>query len=133
MFDTELIIALTFICLIIVGLWILVRMITKATKGYSNISTEIEDQLQQETELDLEPEITMFHAVVVDMACAAELVGHRVPRAVQNYYVKFRDDQDRIIDIPLTEELYEGFEIGLSGTVTLSGGFFYGFEPDNIE
>ena len=84
--------------------------------------------------LNKEAEIQSFHAEVIDMACGVHTEGrhaYRLTETVKEFYVKFRDDDGEIYDILVNESIYEGFEIGQSGTLTLVDGRIDGFEVDD--
>ena len=83
--------------------------------------------------LEAEPEMTVVHAKIVDMACAVESIGyqnHKLPKAVKIFAVRFETDDGGILEIPVSEEIYTGLEAGMSGTLTLSGDNIMGFELD---
>ena len=42
--------------------------------------------------------------------------------------IVFRDDLGKIIEVPVNQEMYEGFEIGIHGTLKLVDGTLYSFE-----
>ena len=87
-----------------------------------------DEQLRDDGELLTVP------AEVVDMACGAKSIGyqnHKQPKAVKFFAVQFKDDEGTLCDLAVPEESYDGFDVGLCGTLTLIDGMLYGFEPDN--
>ena len=73
-------------------------------------------------------EITETRAEVIDMACGTKMLGVKNPRTVEWYVVVFRDDLEKIIEVPVNKEMYDGFEIGMHGKLKLVGGGLYSFE-----
>ncbi len=76
-----------------------------------------------------------FHAEVVDMVCGTEMSpeaghGYWLPKTVRYFLLKFKTDEGEILEIPVEEEIYLGFDVGLTGTLTLVDGQIYSFEPD---
>lgn len=79
-------------------------------------------------------EDTTLHAEVVNMACGVETVGYqnyKQPKAVERYVVSFKRDDGGVFDVRVPEDMYECFEVGLSGTLTLVGGRVESFTPDD--
>lgn len=88
---------------------------------------------EEEARLNKEAEIKSFHAEVIDMACGVHTEGrhaYRLTETVKEFYIKFRDDDDGIYDILVGESIYEGFEIGQSGILTLIDGRIDSFVLD---
>ena len=71
---------------------------------------------------DIEPETVTLHAEVVDMCCRSTVVGIRTPKAIREFLVVFRDDEGELHSIPVSEDIYEGFDVGQVGMLTLVGG-----------
>lgn len=72
-------------------------------------------------------ETVRFHATVVDLFCRAEMVGAKTPRSVKVFTVVFESDDKKKIKVNVTEEMYDGIEIGQSGEITLVEGELYSF------
>ena len=81
--------------------------------------------------LNAEPDVLTMHAEVIDMACGVNTVGHKQPKTVRYFLIKFKNDEGEILDVPVSERMYEGFEVGLSGKLTLVNGNLNSFEPDD--
>ncbi len=85
---------------------------------------------------DCEPETKSFHAEVTDQICGVKTIGYQAykqPKAVKEFYVKFRDDENNVYDVPVSESMYEGFEKGQRGILTLIGGQIDSFVLDEEE
>ena len=65
------------------------------------------------------------------MACEVVSVGYqsyRQPRAEQRFFIKFKAESGEIFDLRVSESVYEGFEVGLVGKLTLIDGQLDSFE-----
>jgi hypothetical protein len=88
----------------------------------------MEDEL-----LNDEGEVLTFHAKVVDMACFVKSVGyqnHKQPKAVRFFILTFKKEDGTLLEVPVNEEMYGGFDVGLSGILTLVDGQLLSFEPE---
>lgn len=77
------------------------------------------------------PAKTEFHATVTDMACTVKTIGHKMPTTIREFAILFRDDEEKIHNIPVPEEYYSAFEKQQSGILTLIDGEFFSFEIDD--
>ena len=87
----------------------------------------------EESRLNDEGEITETHAKVVDLECGVTTVGYQAykqPKAVKYFIIHFKYDNGDIVKIPVNEEMYDGFDVGLSGTLILIDGKLNSFELD---
>ena len=78
-----------------------------------------------------EAERVSIHAEVIDMACEVVSVGYqsyRQPRAERRFFIKFKAESGEIFDLRVSESVYEGFEVGLVGKLTLIDGQLDSFE-----
>ena len=83
-----------------------------------------------------EPDIKTFHAEVIDIACGVYTNGgqsYTQPKAVKEFCIKFRDGDGNIHDVLIEESLYDAFEIGQCGTLTLINGNLNSFVLDKQE
>ena len=83
-----------------------------------------------------EPDIKTFHAEVIDIACGVYTNGgqsYTQPKAVKEFCIKFRYDDGNIHDVLIEESLYDAFEIGQRGTLTLIDGKLNSFILDEDE
>lgn len=78
--------------------------------------------------LNNDGEIIETRAEVVDMACGTKMSGTKNPKALQWYVIVFKDDLGKTIEVPVNYEMYEGFEVGMHGTLKLVDGGLYSFE-----
>ena len=88
---------------------------------------------RDEERLTREPEVFEGHAVVCDMVCGVDTVGTKQPRAIKSFLIKFKCDGGDILDVYVSEEDYEGFEVGLAGALTLIDGELSSFIPDGFD
>ncbi len=75
-------------------------------------------------------EVVRIHARVVDMTCGVETYGSKRPKVAEYFIIKLQKDDGDLLDVTVNGEMYDGFEVGLTGTLSLIDGFFYSFEPD---
>jgi len=82
-----------------------------------------------------QPEFTTVavKATVADMACAVRTEGWKTPKTVREFMVVFQTEDGQRLEFFVPEEMYDGFEKGQTGTLTLVDGALYGFEPDPPE
>ena len=78
----------------------------------------------------IEPEsvTTTVKATVIDMVCCAKMIGTKTPKAVREFTVIFEAQNKEILKINVPEEMYDGFDKGQTGILTLVDGNIYGFE-----
>ena len=79
----------------------------------------------EDRRLAYKPCCVTVHAEVLDMACVVRSVphqGYKLPRAERGFFVKLRDDEGKIYDLSVEESIYDGFEIGQTGSLTLVDG-----------
>lgn len=93
-----------------------------------DMGTKEEREAQIEEYFNNDGEIIETHAEVVDMACGTKMIGTKTPKASQWYIIVFRDDLGKIIEAPVNQEMYDGFEIGMHGTLKLVDGALYSFD-----
>ena len=79
-----------------------------------------------------EPEYTTteIHATVAELYCGASLNGMKTPKSVKEFIVVMQTNDEEFHKFSVPEEMYEGFEIGQSGILTLVDGQIYGFDPE---
>ncbi len=85
----------------------------------------------EDEQLNAEPEVITVHAEVIDMECGVKVFGTKLPRTVKYFIIKFKKDDQDILSIDVPEDCYDGFEVGLSGELTLVDGQLNSFVPDN--
>ena len=87
----------------------------------------------EDQRLNQEGEVVSFYAEVIDMACGVNMIGHQAykqPKTVKEFCIKFRSDGGEIYDIFVGESIYDGFEKGQRGVLTLIDGQIDSFELD---
>jgi len=112
---------------------IFIPLIIRDMKRVAKENTPERLRAEEERRLNDEGEITVCHAAVTDMLCGVNTVGHQAykqPRAERMFIIKFKTDEGEILNVPVSEELYEGFEVGLSGELRLVDGQISSFLPD---
>ncbi len=80
--------------------------------------------------LERELETQELHAKVVDLSCSILSQGYRHSRTFEEFTVTFEADDGEKYKFRVNEEMYHGFEKGQVGTLTITDGAFYGFNPD---
>ena len=105
---------------------VLFPLIIKELK--KEMGTKEDREARIEEYFDDDGEIVETRAEVVDMACGTKMIGTKTPKSSQWYMIVFRDDLGKIIEVPVNQEMYEGFEIGMHGTLKLVDGAIYSFE-----
>ena len=78
--------------------------------------------------IDPESVTTTVRATVIDMACSADMVGIKMPKAVRTFVIIFQTENGEILKINVPEEIYDGFDKGQTGVLTLADGDLYSFE-----
>ncbi len=72
--------------------------------------------------LDIEPTPVTIHAKVVDVRCFITREGTKIPKVVRHFVVIFQDDNEQTYEIAVKEDIYDGFEVGQIGKLTLTDG-----------
>jgi len=67
-------------------------------------------------------------ATVVDQTCCVKTIGIKTPKTIKEFSVVFQTENGEIIKLNIPEEMYDGFEIGQSGILSVVGGELYSFE-----
>ena len=80
-----------------------------------------------------QPEITpaICKATVTDMGCTVKTEGWKTPKTVREFMVVFQTEAGERLEFFVPEEMYDGFEKGQAGTLTVIDGQLYGFEPES--
>lgn len=69
-----------------------------------------------------------FNAEVIDLISQVEMIGIKQPKSVNIYKVTFETDKKEVIKFNVPQEMYDGFEIGQKGELTIVNGELYSFE-----
>ena len=79
------------------------------------------------------PSPTAVYAEVIDMVCGTgmmPIIGHKSPKAVRYFLIKFKTDDGQELEFEVEEEIYQGFDKGMTGTLTYFYEQVFSFEPD---
>lgn len=111
---------------------ILAGLVTLAIISYKHdkankIDKETAEKLIEES-LEAEFENVQLKATVVDLSCSAEVVGIKKPKAIEQYCVAFESDDGKSFKFDVPKEMYDGFEKGQTGLLTIVDNELYGFE-----
>ena len=84
---------------------------------------------EQQTEIRCNTEFVTqeLRATVLDQTCEVKLVGTKTPKATKIFTVVFRTEDDKVLSFHVPEEMYDGFEKGQTGVLTVVDGELYGF------
>ena len=110
------IVVLAFIGVVIFG--------NKRTKAKKQTDSEIDEYINSEGE------VITTHAEVIDLSCGTKVVGSKSLTATEWYVVTFKKDNGEIFELSVDSEMYEGFEVGMSGEVTTVNGQLNSFILD---
>ena len=77
-----------------------------------------------------EPEYTTvpIKATVVDQTCCVKMGGIKTPKTVKEFVIVFQSENGDILKLNVPEEMYDGFEQGQTGVLSIIDGVLYGFE-----
>ena len=87
-------------------------------------------KLCENSDDESEPEYCEIRAAVIEQSCCTKMIGSKTPKAVEDYNVFFKTENDEIIEFNVPKEMYEGFEKGQTGILKYIGKDLYGFEID---
>ncbi len=126
------------ICGIIIGviLAVFIPIIIWDLKKNTKFLTKEQKRALEDEQLNAEGEIITTHAEVVDMACGVNTIGYQAykqPKAVKYFVIKFKNDNGDFLNVFVSEEMYQEFDIGFSGMLTLIDGNLDSFVPDNTD
>ena len=79
------------------------------------------------------PEVIELHGEIVDLSCSVGSVGMKMPKTVKCFFIHLKEDSGELHRIPVAEEIYDAFEIGQVGTLTLIDGITNTFVLDGEE
>lgn len=108
----------------------MVIMIDKQQKEEKKAKNDTKNSTYSDDELP-EYETVEIHATVVNQSCSAKVVGIRNPKAIKEFFVYFENDNGKKLELSVPEDVYDGFETGMSGILTLVDGQLYSFIPDS--
>ena len=114
------VIVISVVSIVILG----IRQHKKYKKAHpGGIEAEIEKMF-------IEPEslTEKVRATVVDMVCYAKMTGTKRPKSIRVFSVCFETETGEILKTNVPEEMYDGFDKGQTGVLTLVDGDLYSFE-----
>lgn len=116
-------------CLLVCFVVIFAVYIRKIVKDGEKTDKNIKVLSSREMMEDIKTEFptVKFNAEVIDLICQAEMVGVKQPRSVDVHTVVFETDKKEIIKLNVPLEMYDGFEIGQKGELTIVNGKLYSF------
>ncbi len=94
----------------------------KQVKAEQKENNDIENMF-----IDPETVTEKVKATVVDMVCYTKMVGFKRPKSKRVFIVYFETENGEVLKINVPEEMYDGFDKGQTGTLTLVDGILYGF------
>lgn len=92
--------------------------------------TQKEPQTNHDEVPTFDTALREIKATVVEQACGVKMVGIKTPKTVKEFLVVFRTETGELLKFDVPEEMYDGFEKGQTGTLTVSAGQVYGFSLD---
>ena len=103
------------------------------TRSVDTAKSEDNVPLSEDENVEVETQSVTMHAEVIDMACSVKSVGtqcYKLPKAVKTFAIQFQNDAGEILDLTVPEEMYDGFDKGLTGSLTIVDGKLDSFVPD---
>ena len=92
-----------------------------------------EPQIQPAKAVEENAALTEIRAEVVDLLCGIETSGSRTPKTEKTFCVVMKTENGEYLRFPVPEEMYDGFEMGQNGILTMAGRSLYGFAPKERE
>jgi uncharacterized membrane protein YqiK len=118
---------LALIGIVAIVAWLILRYLLKPER----LQAELERQRAQNIDPFESPIASEeLRATVIDHTCQVQMVGTKTPKATKIFTVVFRTEEEKILSLNVPEEMYDGFEIGQNGLLTLVDGELYGFAPE---
>lgn len=85
--------------------------------------------LRKPKERELTYTTRTVNATVIDQYCGVKTIGHKTPKTIKIFTVVFKTN-DECIKLDVPEEMYDGFEKGQTGLLTIVDNDLYSFVPD---
>ena len=102
-------------------------------KELKKASDREKNEVNEDAIFDVEPDITVTRAEVIDLSCGVKSVGYqgyKLPRATKIFVISFKTERGDVLDLEVEEEYYDAFEIGQVGRLELINGRIASFEVD---
>ena len=78
----------------------------------------------------MEYKTVQINAKVIGQHCASKVVGIKHPKATKEFVVYFESCNGELFQLQVPEEIYDGFEKGQTGLLTMVDGNLYSFALD---
>jgi len=123
----ELIIWIVIICICVV---LVVWSMIWSTKRYKREMAKKKEADLHKDAASAAPEFTTvsIKATVIDQTCCVKTIGIKTPKTIKEFTVVFQTENGETLKWNVPEEMYDGFEKGQSGTLSVVDGELYGFE-----
>ena len=72
-------------------------------------------------------------ATVVEQTCCVKTTGIKTPKTIQEFSVIFKTENGEILKLNVPEEMYDGFEEGQFGILSVIDGELYGFDLEETD
>ena len=82
---------------------------------------------QEPAPVDTEYTTIMKKATVIEMHCGIKTIGIRTPKTIKEFMIVFQTEQGEVLKFMIPEEMYDGFEKGQTGQLSIVDGGLYGF------
>ena len=82
-----------------------------------------------QNDLEYEYKTVEMVATVIGQNCAARMIGTKTPKTVREFVVSFQSEKGEVFNLNVKEEVYDGFEIGQKGLLTMVDNELYSFVP----
>ena len=112
-------------------LFFLLMIFVPMFKNRKTIRTELERQEAERCCVEFSHE--ELRATVIDQSYTVQMVGTKTPKAAKRFCVFFETENGNTLSFQVPEEMYDGFEKGQTGLLTIVDGQLYGFAPDEAE
>lgn len=112
-------------------LFFLLMIFVPMFKNRKTIRAEVERQEEERCSIEFSNE--ELRATVIDHSCSVQMVGLKMPKATKIFSVSFETENSEILTFQVPEEMYDGFEKGQIGLLTIVDGQLYGFALDEAE
>lgn len=112
-------------------LFFLLMIFVPMFKNRKTIRAEVERQEEERCSIEFSNE--ELRATVIDHSCSVQMVGLKMPKATKIFSVSFETENSEILTFQVPEEMYDRFEKGQTGLLTIVDGQLYGFAPDEAE
>ena len=105
-----------------------------AIKQYKRDMAKKKDTKMNDT-VSFEAEFTTItrKVTVVDQTCCVKTIGINTPKTIKEFAVVFQAETGEIIKLNVPEEMYDGFEKGQSGILSVVDGELYSFELEEAD